>query len=251
MSHLTPVHITDKNGKQTTVRKNLRSTTGSSTPDFPVPSTQPKMTRAQQQAEKQQIRDAIYEMAVEPGTYGPSGPDAITKKLKSLKDLPQLKRTLEVALAIKGNKMPERDQGHEWWIFARDIKTELMEIGHRNLEAIHKGTNDKDGYAAITKLHTHLASRVKQRFGAPPVVIDRMDNHIFAYETLRRSASYGSDSSNWGNYADNYAPLVARYPDHCEQLCSYLMERGGAAGFDEDGFAQYLQASPAIAEGAL
>jgi hypothetical protein len=81
--------------------------------------------------------------------------------------------------------------------------------------------------------------------------IDRMDNHLYAYTTLRHSDAYGRDSGDWGLYVDRYAPLVIQYPDHCEQLCNYLIERGGFKAFDAQGFANYLNAAPALAEGTL
>lgn len=252
MSPLTRVPITDKNGKQTTVLKNLQPAPAGSSRNIPAPvPVAPKKSRAQQLAEKQHLRDAIFDLAAIPEHgNGANSSDEMHKALDAIKDLGKLQRSLEVAKAVRDNNVRDGDMSHEWWIFARALNSRSMEIGYRNLDVIRNSDEQHNGFNALTKLHLHLETRMNKD-SDPDFFIDRMDNHIYAYETMRRSDAYGSSSSDWSQYANRYAPLVARYPDHCEQLCAYLIERGGFKAFDKEGFANYLNAAPALAEGTL
>lgn len=253
MSPLTRVPITDKNGKQTTVLKNLQPAPTATATSIPAPApVKDKTSKVQQEIiEKQHLRDAIYEMAVNPDHgNGVNSPDEMRRALEAIKDLGKLQRTLEVAKAVRDNNIPDGDMGHDWWIFARALNSRSMEIGYRNLDVIRKSDEQHNGFNAVTKLHRNLETRMNKG-GDKDFFIDRMDNHLYAYETLRRSDTYESSSGDWSNYADRYAPLVARYPDHCEQLCAYLIERGGYKAFDVQGFTNYLNAAPALAEGTL
>jgi hypothetical protein len=250
--NLIPTPRTDKNG--VTVVRHLKPDASGASPDaskksFPAPGSHTFAEASQERLEeRQQLRDQIFELAQDPEGQGPNRPDKLTKTLSVIHDSDYLQRALEVAHAINDSNSDTGNYGHEWWNFAEGLrKRKPIEAAHRNLELIRKADRISNGYWAIVELHKNLSSRLSTTEAGG---VDRMDNHLFAYNTVVKHPGFG-DARDWEKYADDYAPLVMKYPDHCEQLCAYLEERGGPANFREEGFAEYLETSVPLAEGTL
>lgn len=250
--NLTPTPRTDKNG--VTVIRHMKpepsgSSLGAAKKDFPAPGD-PTFESAQQQRleYRQELRDQIFELAQAPEGQGPNRPVKLLKTLAVINDSDYLQRALEVALAIKESRSDPRGYGYEWHFFADHLrKRKAIEAGHQNIDLIRNADSMSTGFSAVIELHENLASRLPNT-GADGV--ERMDNHLFAYNTVVKHPGFG-DARDWEKYADEYAPLVIKHPDHCGQLCTYLKERGGPANFNEAGFAEYLDATTPLAEGAL
>jgi hypothetical protein len=250
--NLIPTSRTDKNG--VTVVRHLKPESSSASPDvtkknFPSPGS-PTFTEASQERleERQQLRNQIFDLAQAPEGQGPNRPDKLAKTLSVIHDSEYLQRALEVAHAINDSNSDPQNYGHEWHNFAEGLrKRKAIEVGYRNLDLIRKGDRISNGYWAIVELHSNLASRWSI---TEPDSVERMDNHLFAYNAVVKHPGFG-DARDWEKYADEYAPLVIKHPDHCEQLCSYLKERGGPTNFNEEGFTEYLDNAVPLAGGTL
>ena len=199
---------------------------------------------------QQKLRDQIFDLVVDPSTTGPSGTNKLRESLSFITDSEYLQRALEVAEAINDSNRIEREKGYEFWKFADELKRrKTIEAAHHNLDLIRSGTNMTNGFSAMLELHEDLTLQSVKN-GENPVIIDRLDNHLRA-SNLLRDTLLKKNGRDFQSYADEYAPLVSRYPDHCEELCAYLLERGGIDGFNEDGFNEYRNTAKPLSEGAL
>ena len=250
---LIPVPITDKNGKRTTVHRRAQPDGRNSGAVIPPP--QPSASLEQKLKERQEIRDKIFALAsggLPPTTGRKTNPLEIT--LLVINNTEFLEKALEIAEAIHGSNQQTFSRMGEWRRFSDDLKSKkraTIEAAYRNLDLIWESDSISTGYSRVVDLHESIADTIPTNDGSPAVV-ENMRSHLLTYNTLRFSGNPDIEHvTEWGVYAKEYAPIVSLYPDKVEQLCAYLMERGGARRFDKIGFEEYLSSAVPLAEGSL
>lgn len=249
MSNLVPTPRTDKNGR--TVIRHMKPEAGvsqqASTLPRPDPVVNPEI------AVRDALKDEIFELIRNNMSDTLRGDDTRFKNtLRVINSTSQLEKALAVAKAIKESSANYRYSSYESDRFAEDVRRPRpITIAYANLDIIRNSKSLHGGYMTLIDVHQSIALNRYGYEGGPsdnPNVIERMDSHMHVYNALREELQWRSSEE----YGEVYAPLVSKYPDHAEQLVSYLRERGYAQGFSDEGFEAYIAAdASAIAEGIL
>lgn len=248
---LVPTPRTDKNGVTVIRHMKPEATAAPEKKHIPSPSVATG-SHKERWVERQELRDRIFVLVQQPDGMGPSRPEKLQLTLSTIHNSAYLQRALEVALAVKesssnfGENRNWKNNDHDWHALADNLKNcDVIEVGYRNLDLIRKADRIENGFLHIIQLHKVLLSTTEGYSG------ENLDMHVSAYNNVRKHRSYGEDFRYPKKYAEDYAPLMMKYPDHWEQLCAYLKDRGGSESFNEAGFRDYLESTQVIAEGVL
>ena len=247
MTHLSPTSRTDKNG--VTVIRHMKpdASTARSPALLPPQAPSADYDAILRDELKEEITETLNGL-MSKDLRGEG--DRLKRMLRPILSTVQLEKILQITLALNESSGNHRYASYESDRFCEGVRRpRTVAVAYANLDIIRSSTSLNDGYMTLIDLHDAITQNSVDHPGTSdnPRLIERMDNHIYAYNFLRKD-------NDWRSPQDYlpYEPIVSAYPEHCMQLCDYLKARGGIDGFSFEVFNAYISSSaPSMAEGVL